>query len=224
MLVGTYNPWLVAVSLLVAVMASYTALAMAGRHNVRNALAAAACALAAGVSLADIGSGLDAFEPVGGRSRALSVVLPDRALTLIDDSYNANPDSVVAAIRVLAELPSPRWLVLGDMGEVGEQGLAFHLEVLRQAQASGIDAVHCAGDWMRQACEALRAAGEPVPVHWADVDALAAHVAARVPSAAVCSVLVKGSRFMRTERVVQALQALAVNAPQEQQKDPSHAA
>ena len=200
-------------------------LRIAGRHNVRNALAAAACALAAGVSLADIGRGLDAFEPVGGRSRALSVAQADRTLTLIDDSYNANPDSVVAAIRVLAELPAPRWLVLGDMGEVGEQGLAFHLEVLRQAQASGIDAVHCAGDWMRQACEALRAAGEPVPVHWADVDALAAHVAARVPSAAVCSVLVKGSRFMRTERVVQALQALAVTAsPPEQQKDPSHAA
>ena len=199
-------------------------LRIAGRHNVRNALAAAACALAAGVSLADIGRGLDAFEPVGGRSRALAVALADRMLTLIDDSYNANPDSVVAAIRVLAELPAPRWLVLGDMGEVGEQGLAFHLEVLRQAQASGIDAVHCAGDWMRQACEALRAAGEPVPVHWADVDALAAHVAARMSSAAVCSVLVKGSRFMRTERVVQALQALAVNAPQEQQKDPSHAA
>ncbi len=199
-------------------------LRIAGRHNVRNALAAAACALAAGVSLADIGRGLDAFEPVGGRSRALAVALADRRLTLIDDSYNANPDSVVAAIRVLAELPAPRWLVLGDMGEVGEQGLAFHLEVLRQAQASGIDAVHCAGDWMRQACEALRAADEPVPVHWADVDALAAHVAGRVPSDAVRSVLVKGSRFMRMERVVQALQALAVPSPQEQQKDPSHAA
>ena len=199
-------------------------LRIAGRHNVRNALAAAACTLAAGVSLADVGRGLDAFEPVGGRSRALSVALADRTLTLIDDSYNANPDSVVAAIRVLAELPAPRWLVLGDMGEVGEQGLAFHLEVLRQAQASGIDAVHCAGDWMRQACDALRAAGEPVPVHWADVDALAADVAGRVPSAAVRSVLVKGSRFMRMERVVQALQALAVTASPEQQKDPSHAA
>ena len=199
-------------------------LRIAGRHNVRNALAAAACALAAGVSLADIGRGLDAFEPVGGRSRALSVALADRTLTLIDDSYNANPDSVVAAIRVLAELPAPRCLVMGDMGEVGEQGLVFHLEVLRQAQASGIDAVHCAGDWMRQACEALRAAGEPVPQHWADVDALAADVAGRVPLAAVRSVLVKGSRFMRMERVVQALQALAVTASPEQQKDPSHAA
>jgi UDP-N-acetylmuramoyl-tripeptide--D-alanyl-D-alanine ligase len=199
-------------------------LRIAGRHNVRNALAAAACALAAGVSLADIGRGLDAFEPVGGRSRALSVPLADRTLTLIDDSYNANPDSVVAAIRVLAELPAPRCLVLGDMGEVGEQGLAFHLEVLRQAQASGIEAVHCAGDWMRQAVDALRAAGEPVPAHWADVQALATELAERVPSDAVRSVLVKGSRFMRMERVVQALQALAVTASPEQQKDPSHAA
>lgn len=200
-------------------------LRIAGRHNVRNALAAAACALAAGVSLADIGRGLDAFEPVGGRSRALAVALADRTLTLIDDSYNANPDSVVAAIRVLAELPAPRWLVLGDMGEVGEQGLAFHLEVLRQAQASGIDAVHCAGEWMRQAVEALRAAGEPVPEHWTDVEALAAHVrdqmvAHRPP---VCSLLVKGSRFMRMERVVQAVQTLAVSASQEH-KDTTHAA
>jgi UDP-N-acetylmuramoyl-tripeptide--D-alanyl-D-alanine ligase len=200
-------------------------LRIAGRHNVRNALAAAACALAAGVSLADIGRGLDAFEPVGGRSRALAVALADRTLTLIDDSYNANPDSVVAAIRVLAELPAPRWLVLGDMGEVGEQGLTFHLEVLRQAQASGIDAVHCAGEWMRQAVDALRAAGEPVPTHWTDVEALAVHVRDRVSTAVppVNSVLVKGSRFMRMERVVQAVQTLAAEAPTEH-KDRTHAA
>lgn len=200
-------------------------LRIAGRHNVRNALAAAACALAAGVSLADIGRGLDAFEPVGGRSRALAVALADRTLTLIDDSYNANPDSVVAAIRVLAELPAPRWLVLGDMGEVGDQGLAFHLEVLRQAQASGIDAVHCAGDWMRQAVETLHSAGEPVPVHWTDVEALAGHLRGQVTAATppVRSVLVKGSRFMRMERVVQALQTLAVNTPTEH-KDRTHAA
>ncbi|MFM6985271.1 MAG: UDP-N-acetylmuramoyl-tripeptide--D-alanyl-D-alanine ligase [Hydrogenophaga sp.] len=200
-------------------------LRIAGRHNVRNALAAAACALAAGVSLADIGRGLDAFEPVGGRSRALAVALPDRTLTLIDDSYNANPDSVVAAIRVLAELPAPRWLVLGDMGEVGEQGLAFHLEVLRQARASGIESVHCAGDWMGLACAALRRAGEPQPIHWSDVPALAQHLHAQALTAQppVRSVLVKGSRFMRMERVVQALQTLAVNGPTES-KDPSHVA
>jgi len=201
-------------------------LRIAGRHNVRNALAAVACALAAGVSLADIGPGLEAFEPVGGRSRALAVALPGRTLTLIDDSYNANPDSVMAAIDLLAELPAPRWLVLGDMGEVGEQGLAFHLEVLRHAQASGIESIDCAGDWMRQASEALRGAGQAVPTHWSDVDALVAHVARGVaaPDAAVRSVLVKGSRFMRMERMVHALQALSASTAPEQQKDPSHAA
>ena len=204
-------------------------LRIAGRHNVRNALAAAACALAAGVPLAAIGRGLDAFEPVGGRSRALSLALAGRSVTLIDDTYNANPDSVVAAIHVLAELPGPRLLVLGDMGEVGEQGLAFHLEVLRHAQACGIETVHCAGDWMQQATEALQAAGEPAPTHWADVPALVAHVCATVVAAdaGVRSVLVKGSRFMRMERAVQALQALAVPAahPQQQEhKEAPHAA
>ena len=145
---------------------------------------------------------------------------------LIDDTYNANPDSVVAAIQVLAELPGPRLLVLGDMGEVGEQGLAFHLEVLRLAQASGIEAVHCAGDWMQQAVTALNAAGESAPTHWSDVPAMAVHASALVaatPAPAVRSVLVKGSRFMRMERVVQDLLALTAPAQQEQ-KDSTHAA
>ena len=200
-------------------------LRVAGRHNLRNAMAAAACAVAAGVPLAAIARGLSAFEPVGGRSRALAVPLAHRTLTLIDDSYNANPDSVLAAIHVLAELAAPRLLALGDMGEVGEQGLAFHLEVLRHAQARGIEAVHVAGDWMRQACEALRAAGEPVPTHWVEVDSLALHLAAVVAAdgpQAPHSVLVKGSRFMRMERAVQALQTLGVT-PQEP-KDALHAA
>ena len=201
-------------------------LQVAGRHNLRNAMAAAACALAAGVPLDAIAQGLNGFEPIGGRSRALAVTLTDRRLTLIDDSYNANPDSVIAAIDVLAELPAPRLLALGDMGEVGEQGLAFHLEVLRHARARGIDAVHCAGDWMGQACAALKATGEPVLLHWTDVDALTAEVTQRVAAAgpqAPRSVLVKGSRFMRMERVVQALQALGQGSPEER-KDASHAA
>jgi UDP-N-acetylmuramoyl-tripeptide--D-alanyl-D-alanine ligase len=200
-------------------------LRVAGRHNLRNAMAAAACAVAAGVPLAAIARGLAAFEPVGGRSRALAVPLAERTLTLIDDSYNANPDSVLAAIDLLAELPAPRLLALGDMGEVGEQGLAFHLEVLRHAQARGIAAVHVAGDWMRQACEALCAAGEPAPRHWAEVDALALHLAGVVAAAgaqAPHSVLVKGSRFMRMERVVQALQAQG--ATEQEHKDAPHAA
>jgi UDP-N-acetylmuramoyl-tripeptide--D-alanyl-D-alanine ligase len=200
---------------------------IAGRHNVRNALAAAACAVAAAVPLSAIERGLNAFEPVGGRSRAGTVSLPGRCLTLIDDSYNANPDSVVAAINLLAELPGPRVLVLGDMGEVGEQGLAFHLEVLRHARERGIEAVHVAGDWMRQATAALQAAGEPAPTHWADVADMLVPLVKSVTDqngAGVQSVLVKGSRFMRMERVVQALQALAPTATQQDMKDAAHAA
>ncbi len=195
-----------------------TRLHIAGRHNVRNAMAAAACAMATGVPLQAVTAGLQAFEPVGGRSRALSVCWPSgHSLGLVDDTYNANPDSVRAAIDVLAELPGPRWLALGDMGEVGDQGLAFHLEVLRHAQDRGIDAVHVSGAWMRQACDALRAAGEAAPTHWDDVDALAAAWAQSVQHThtAPASALVKGSRFMRMERVVHALQNSATAANKE---------
>jgi len=201
-------------------------LRIAGRHNVRNALAATACALAAGVSLDAVARGLTAFEPVGGRSRALALSVNGRPLTLVDDTYNANPDSVRAAIDVLAELPVPRRLVLGDMGEVGEQGLDFHLEVLRHAHARGLRDVHVAGAWMAQAAAALRAAGEAAPTVWDDVSALAADTAAAVQGAAApASLLVKGSRFMRMERVVQTVQAAVEAAGAlDNNKDGSHVA
>jgi len=201
---------------------------VAGRHNVRNALAAAACAFAAGVDLATIAQGLNAFEPVGGRSRALSLQLPTGAVTLVDDTYNANPDSMRAAVDVLAELPAPRLLVLGDMGEVGDQGLAFHTEVLRYATSRGVDNVHVAGDWMAQAAAALKAAGEPAPTHWAEVPKLVAHVVGLLNpgpgSTGLGSVLVKGSRFMGMERVVQALATSDVVIETKNKKDTSHAA
>jgi len=184
-------------------------LRIAGRHNVRNALAAAACAQAAGVSLDAIVRGLAAFEPVKGRSRALRLELGSQALTLVDDSYNANPDSVRAAIEVLAELPGPRLLALGDMGEVGAQGLAFHDEVLRHALARGIDAVLVSGDWMEQAAAPLLALAPGRLRFFKDFEALRSDALALAPG--MGSVLVKGSRFMRMERLVQSLQALAQN-------------
>jgi len=203
-------------------------LRVAGRHNLRNALAAAACALAAGVELPTIAQGLSAFEPVGGRSRALSLQLTAGALTLVDDTYNANPDSMRAAVDVLAELPAPRLLVLGDMGEVGDQGLTFHIEVLRYATSRGVDNVQVTGDWMAQAALALKAAGEPAPTHWVDVPQLVAHVVALMQpgagSSALRSVLVKGSRFMGMERVVQAIAAVNVAFDTHNNKDESHAA
>jgi UDP-N-acetylmuramoyl-tripeptide--D-alanyl-D-alanine ligase len=170
---------------------------IAGRHNVRNALAAAACALAAGVPLEAVARGLESFEPVKGRSRALAVALAGRTLTLVDDTYNANPDSVRAAIDVLAELPGPRLLVLGDMGEVGNQGSAFHAEVGAYARERGIEQLFTLGE---------QAAGMNGR-HFADVDALNAAVAEALARSE--SVLVKGSRFMKMERVVEAITAHA---------------
>ena len=157
-------------------------------------------ALAADVPLAATAAGLEAFEPVKGRSRALCLTLAGRELTVVDDTYNANPDSVRAAIDVLAELPGPRLLVLGDMGEVGDQGPEFHAEAGAHARACGIDALFCLGEQTRQA---VRAFGDAR--HFDDVEALNAAVLAYLPGAS--SVLVKGSRFMKMERVVQAMQA-----------------
>ena len=169
---------------------------IAGRHNVKNALAAVACALAAGVPLTAVVQGLQAFEPVKGRSRALS--LHGGAVSLVDDSYNANPDSVRAAIDVLAELPAPRLLVLGDMGEVGNEGPQFHAEVGGYAAERGIDALYTLGDLSVHADQAFGRG-----VHFADMAALQAEMAARWTTFA--SIVVKGSRFMKMERVVEAL-------------------
>ena len=170
---------------------------IAGRHNVRNSLAAVACALAAGVPLAAIARGLEAFEPVKGRSRALALNVGGRTITLVDDTYNANPDSVRAAVDVLAELPGPRLLVLGDMGEVGDQGPQFHAEVGEHARMRGIELLLTLGE------QTVAMKGR----HFGAIEPLNAAVLAELPR--VASVLVKGSRFMKMERVVEAIAALA---------------
>jgi len=174
---------------------------IAGRHNVRNSLAAARCALAAGVAVPALVQGLQAFRPVQGRSRAFAIATDTAGLqmcTVVDDTYNANPDSVRAAIAVLRELPAPRLLVLGDMGEVGQDGPALHAEAGRLAAAAGIEHVYCLGALMRDAVAAHGSAR-----HFDSMDALNNAVLALLPSLA--SVLVKGSRFMRMERVLAVL-------------------
>jgi UDP-N-acetylmuramoyl-tripeptide--D-alanyl-D-alanine ligase len=174
-------------------------LQLAGQHNVHNALAAATAALAVGAPLAAIVTGLQAFRPVGGRSKLGRCWLGGRWVTLVDDSYNANPDSVRAAISLLATLPGPHWLVLGDMGEVGDQGPACHAEVGAFAHASGI--AHCWTAGTLSAATAL--AFGPGARHFDRTDPL---IAALATAPACASVLVKGSRFMRMETVVAALQ------------------
>ena len=178
-----------------------TQLHIAGRHNVGNALAATACALAAGVALDVIAQGLNNFEPVKGRSRAFGIQYQGRGITVVDDTYNANPDSVRAAIEVLAELPAPRLLVLGDMGEVGTQGPEFHQEVGIYAAQMGIDHVLCLGDLAAHTATACGANAQ----HMKDIDALNERVIQLLPQ--LGSVLVKGSRFMKMERVIEAINA-----------------
>ena len=127
-------------------------LAVPGVHNVRNALAAAACAIAAGVERAAIAAGLAAFRPVAGRGMPLRTAGGAR---LIDDSYNANPDSVRAAIDLLARYAAPRLLVLGDMGEVGDSGPQFHREIGAYARERGLEALLAVGTLTRESVAAF---------------------------------------------------------------------
>ena len=182
-----------------------------GSHNVRNALAASAVALGAGLSLEQIKAGLESFVPVNGRmqSKPLSV-----GRTLIDDSYNANPDSVRAAIDALKQSGNISWLVLGDMGEVGDQGPAFHEEVGAYAAEQGISKLFALGEQCKFTVqgfnESEKALATSRATHFTTLDrlleelnlALADHESSKQMH---LDILVKGSRFMRMERVVQAL-------------------
>ncbi|MBQ5964712.1 UDP-N-acetylmuramoyl-tripeptide--D-alanyl-D-alanine ligase [Massilia sp. ZL223] len=170
-------------------------LAAAGEHNVRNALAAFACALAAGIPADAIVRGLEAFAPVGGRLQRKQAV---NGATVIDDTYNANPDSMRAAIDVLASYPAPRILVVGDMGEVGAQGKEFHEEIGAYAQSKGIETVLATGELARH----LAASGAQ---HHEQFDDLLAALDEKLGGNSNATVLVKGSRFMKMERVVQHL-------------------
>ncbi len=177
-----------------------TTVHMPGRHNVHNAMAAASAALAAGAPLDAVAQGLSDFRAVAGRSMPLALVRNGRSQTLIDDSYNANPDSVRAAIDVLADLQGPRLLILGDMGEVGEQGPAFHVEAGEHARQMGIEHLWCIGALCRHTALAF---GTEARHFNSMVDLTSA--LGQMPE--VQSILVKGSRFMRMEQAVKALQS-----------------
>ena len=183
-----------------------------GSHNARNALAASAVAVAAGVSLEKIKQGLESFVPVNGRMQAKQI---DPNHTLIDDSYNANPDSVRAAIDALKQSGNMSWLVLGDMGEVGNQGPEFHREVGAYAAEQGVNKLFALGEQCQFAIkgfEGVQKSGFPIASskHFSEMDSLIVQLrdalhAQSTGSNEHLNILVKGSRFMRMERVVQAL-------------------
>ena len=171
-------------------------LPLAGVHNVRNACAAAAVVRALDVTGDDIRRGLEDVSPVGGRLQ------PARAVggaTLFDDSYNANPLSVVAAAEFISALPGESWLVLGDMKELGDDAAQLHREVGEAARASGVDRLFAYGDLASNAAEGF---GENA--RWyASLETLVDELCDGLSSD--INVLVKGSRSMRMERVVDAL-------------------
>ena len=182
-----------------------------GNHNVRNALAASAVALGAGLSLEQIKSGLESFVPVNGRMQSKPL---NTSRTLIDDSYNANPDSVRAAIDALKQSGNASWLVLGDMGEVGDQGPAFHEEVGAYAAEQGISKLFALGEQCKFAVQGFNDSGKTQPAssatHFTTLDQLLEELNVALADQESgkqlhLDILVKGSRFMRMERVVQAL-------------------
>ena len=183
-----------------------------GSHNVRNALAASAVGIAASISLEKIKQGLESFSPVNGRMQAKAI---DSNRTLIDDSYNANPDSVRAAIDALKQSGNLSWLILGDMGEVGNQGPEFHREVGAYAAEQGVAKLFALGEQCQFALQGFNESSKNVAAtshakHFADMDGLIAQLrdalhAQSSDSKQHLNILVKGSRFMRMERVVQAL-------------------
>ena len=182
-----------------------------GSHNVRNALAASAVAIGAGLSLEQIKAGLELFVPVNGRMQSKPL---NTGRTLIDDSYNANPDSVRAAIDVLKQSGNTSWLVLGDMGEVGDQGPSFHEEVGAYAAEQGVSKLFALGEQCKFAVQAFNESEKFSPAssatHFSTLDQLLEELNEALADQESSQqlhldILVKGSRFMRMERVVQAL-------------------
>ncbi len=171
-------------------------LALAGEHNVMNALAAAATAWAAGAKLDAIVDGLAAMRPVSGRLTFRPAVNGAR---LIDDSYNANPGSMRAGLRALAALPGEHWMVLGEMRELGQESAQLHAGIGDFARQSGVKRLLAVGDDARHAVEAFG----PGAAWFAGVEDLIA--AAQPALAANVTVLIKGSRANRLERVADAL-------------------
>ena len=171
-------------------------LALAGRHNVRNALAAAAAATSAGATLADVAAGLGSMRSVKGR---LQLRRTRAGAWLIDDSYNANPSSARAGLEVLSELPGRRWLVLGDMAELGEFADSSHRELGELARALGVERLYAFGALAGLAADSFGAGAE----RYRDATELTRALdAAITPDVRL---LIKGSRVNRLERVVEAL-------------------
>lgn len=175
-----------------------------GIHNARNALGAAVACLAAGASADSVAEGLGAFAGTRGRLQLREGL---SGAVILDDTYNANPDSVRAGIDVLAATAGHKILVLGDMGEVGRTSAQVHDEIGGYAKSKGVDALYALGEMSAVAARNFGDGGQ----HFPSVEALVAALTKSLNAETV--VLVKGSRFMRMERVADALAAVHNGAP-----------
>ena len=173
-------------------------LSIPGRHNAGNAVAAAAACLAAGLPMNAVVTGLESFAGVKGRLQRRAGL---KGAEILDDTYNANPDSVRAGIDVLAATIGRKLLVLGDMGEIGEASGQYHDEIGGYAKSQGIDRLYALGDAAQQA---VRNFGEGAK-HYCNIEKLIAAVDKELGPET--TVLIKGSRFMKMERVADALAA-----------------
>ena len=175
------------------------ALSVAGTHNVLNALAAIASCRAIGCTNEAIVEGLQGFQPVSGRMQKKQA---HNSAVIIDDTYNANPDSVRAAIDVLAQITGEKILVLGDMGEVGADGPSYHAEIGRYARQKNIDMLMTLGQLAHHSTVAFGAdlTGASSAMHFEHIDALLKQLDEKISSKT--TILIKGSRFMKMERVV----------------------
>lgn len=173
-------------------------LPLPGRHNIANALAAAALATAVDAPLTAIQAGLAGLQAVPGR--LFPIQLSENQL-LLDDSYNANVGSMTAAVQVLSEMPGYRVLVVGDMAELGAESASCHTQVGEAARAAGLDCVLSVGALSRHISEAS-GAGE----HYTDKPELVARLKTLLQEHPIMTILVKGSRSAAMEQVVQALQ------------------
>ncbi len=174
----------------------HTTLRLPGRHNVMNALAATAAAVALDTDPAVIAAGLESLQPVTGRLQLRPGI---RGSRLIDDTYNANPESLQAALDVLAQQPGQRWLVLGDMGELGSDAEKLHRQVAAAAKAAGVSRLFVLGE-----LATVTAAGfGEAAVTCSSMEELVALLKETIDEEV--TLLVKGSRLMRMERVIRAL-------------------
>jgi UDP-N-acetylmuramoyl-tripeptide--D-alanyl-D-alanine ligase len=180
-------------------------LPLAGVHNVRNACAAAAVLHGLGADSKQIRQGLESVQAVSGRLQPVESIT---SLTVYDDSYNANPQSVIAAAEFLAGQPGSNWLVLGDMGELGEDEVLLHKAVGRAAKRLGIDRILATGSLSQNTVKTFGSGGQ----WYESIDGLIEEL--QRSATEDTNVLIKGSRFMQMERVVEAL----INEPPTRRK------